>query len=116
MSANRKRPQTQNTDKILNASEIQTKPVVKDELRGRSDEVETGGAGSASSFEALVSNLVSKLQETRTQIGLLPADAPAHPHVLEYTAWGKDHGCRICCAGFRLNIASQTPKTILNPK
>ena len=42
-----------------------------------------------------------ELQDMRTQIGLLPADAPAHLHVLKHTAWGEDHGCRICCPKMR---------------
>ena len=96
MSA-RKCPQIQNANENFIASEIQMDLIVKDTLGNRSDEVEPGDAGSASSFEALFSNLVLELQEMRTQIGLLSADAPAHLYVVGHTARSEDHGCRICC-------------------
>ena len=96
MSASRERPQTQDTNEIFNAK-TRPKHVVKDELGGGNDEGEVGGAGSGTSFEVLFANLVLELQEMRIQIGVLPADAPAHLHVLGHTARGRDHGCRICC-------------------
>ena len=95
MSASREHPQTQDTNKIFNA-ETQLKHVVKDELGGRSDKGEVGGAGSGTSFEVLFANLVLELRETRIQIGVLPADAPAHLHVLGHTARGGDHGPKMC--------------------
>ena len=96
MSASRECPQTQDANEIFNA-ETRLKLVVKDELGGRSDKGEVGGAGSGTSFEVLFANLVLELRETRIQIGVLPADAPAHLHVLGHTARGRDHGCRISC-------------------
>jgi len=58
--------------------------------------VEVGGTGPGTNFEILFLSLVLELRETRTQIGVLSADAPARLHVLGHTARGGDHGCRIC--------------------
>ena len=93
----RKCPQIPDANENFIASEIQTDLIVKDGLGSRSDKVEPGDAGSASSFEALFSNLVLELREMRTQIGLLSADSPAHLHVIGHTARSEDHRCRICC-------------------
>ena len=113
MSTSREHPQTQDANKIFNA-ETRPKLVVKDELGGRSDKGEVGGAGSGTSFDVLFVNLVLELWET---IGVLLLMCQHIFMCLDTLPGAGIMGAGYAaqkCAGFCLSMATQTPKTILS--